>query len=113
MRVAYINRAGAYKKKKQDELALRDYESAVELFPEWNVGHRKHAEFLLERGRRAEAVASLTRAIDLNPNDGTRSAERAEALEALGEPERAIADGRIAAIGSLPASQRELHFALS
>ena len=92
MRVAYINRAGAYEKKKQDELALRDYETAVALFPEWNVAHRKHAEFFLERGRRAEAISSLTRAIDLNPNDGTRWAERAEAFESLGEPERAIAD---------------------
>lgn len=56
------------------------------------MAHRKLAEFFLDRGRQAEAIASLTRGIELKAGDGMRWAERAEAYASLGETVRAIAD---------------------
>ena len=92
MRVAYINRGAAYEESGRDDLALADYNTVTNLYPDWEVGHRVRYEILLKHGRYAEAIPSLTKRSELLPAHVYILTERAEAYRAMGDFDRAFAD---------------------
>jgi len=104
----YCSRAFLYQLDNQYDRAIRDYSEAIRLDPEDDSNYRKRGSAHAEAGSYAEAVADLTRCLELTdaPDDNkvlddirlsNRSsvyAERADAYRKQGDPERAQIDVR-------------------
>ena len=88
--------------------ALQEFQRAVELNPEYAEGHRMHAGMLSVLRRRTEALAGMTRAVELDPLSLQTILDQASALMAAGDRERGLVElGK--ALEKFPARPR-VHF---
>lgn len=92
--LAHYMLAGAYDRAGEIPRAFASYEKALELKPNFSVGHENYGQLLLRHGRRAEAIASFERALRLQPEYADAHANLGNAL---------LADGQV--------SNAELHLA--
>ena len=58
------------------ELAIADYNKAIDIDPGFAEAHYNRGFSFYELGRYEEAIADLTRAIELNPNDARYYGQR-------------------------------------
>jgi len=58
------------------ELAIADYDKAIEIDPSFAEAHYNRGSSFYEMGRYEAAIADLTRAIELNPNDARYYGQR-------------------------------------
>ncbi len=61
---AYINRAQEYRARKQYDLALRDYDAAEKVQPEYNMIHRGRSLVYYDLKKYTEAIPSLKKVIE-------------------------------------------------
>jgi len=80
--------------------AVAEFTRALELNPGDRELRLKRATILLNQGRGGDAIAELRRLVREQPEDPTARIRVAEALEALGDPERAEREYRAALSGS-------------
>ena len=90
-----------------DELALEDYNRAVELFPEYPVAYNNRGNLLLSIGQLGEAMKDFDRALLLAPGYAAAYSNRGNAKLKLGKPAEAVADFT-KAIELMPASAAPL-----
>lgn len=76
----------------QYDAMLLDAERLVAMRPGWDFTHVAHAQALSMLKRHTEAEASLTRAIELSPNEARYWAGRSQAREKSGRSQDALAD---------------------
>lgn len=72
--------------------ALKDYNEAVELFPEYAAVYNNRGNLLLALGFDEEALKDFNRAVALAPGYAAAYNNRASALMKLGKSERAVED---------------------
>ena len=87
----YHRRAGLHGAHREYELALADYDRAIDLAPEHVGAIIGRSTSLLKLGRPAEALTAADRAITLAPDNPAPHLARARALAGLGKT--AAADG--------------------
>ncbi|NML21213.1 tetratricopeptide repeat protein [Pseudoflavitalea sp. G-6-1-2] len=92
---AYIERANAYYYNKQYDDALSDYKKIVEMSPDFANGWLYVGIVQHEKQQYNEAIASYTKAIDLDSANLYAYANRADALDAIGEKKNANRDRKI------------------
>jgi len=87
------------------EDALAQLELALEMAPDWDLGHLWRGQALEQLGRSDDAIAALERAVDLAGGTGISTAALAHAYATFGETERArdLLAGLIAADAYRPA----------
>jgi tetratricopeptide (TPR) repeat protein/tRNA A-37 threonylcarbamoyl transferase component Bud32 len=88
----YDQRAYVYYEMRQEDLALADYETAIELNPYNPFAHGGRALIKLNRSDAPGALADLGRAIELDPTNGHYRRNRAEAYRRLGRTQEADAE---------------------
>lgn len=92
-RAAILNdRALAYTRLKKYELALKDYNSAIEQFPEYAIAYNNRGLLLQQMGFNKEAIEDFNRAIALQPQQGATFHNRANALNKAGAEKTAFRD---------------------
>ena len=93
MDVAYLNRGFAYTRKNLPQLAIEEFNKAIQLNPgEAGLAYLDRGETYFHERRFDRAIADETEAIRLEPNLSFAYAVRAEAYGATGAPNQAIAD---------------------
>ena len=70
--------------------ALRDYEKAVELYPDWHVPYNNLGLAHIRVGEPKKAIEALQRAVDLNAGTSRVYRNMGKAYEALGQKDDAI-----------------------
>ena len=95
----YVNRGIVYMQARNLEMAMRDYENAIRLEPSLAEAHVNLGIALLHRGGRdTEAIAALTRGIDMKPSRPEVALyTRAVAYEMVGNAKAAFDDYSAAA----------------
>ncbi|GBD31868.1 Serine/threonine-protein kinase PknB [bacterium HR33] len=76
-----------YARRYEDAIAQCDL--ALEMSPDWDLGHLWRGQALEQLGRSHDAIASLRRAFELSGRSGISAAALARAYATFGEPERA------------------------
>lgn len=80
----FNDRAIAYSREKKYELALKDFNSAIEQFPEYAIAYNNRGLLLQRLGYYKEALEDFNRAIALQPQQGATFHNRANALKKAG-----------------------------
>ncbi|MEO1205770.1 MAG: tetratricopeptide repeat protein [Pseudomonadota bacterium] len=107
-RATLLNDRGvAYVRLGQTREALKDYNQAVELFPEYAAVYNNRGNLLMALGFDEEAVKDFNRAIALAPGYAAAYNNRAGALIRLGKADQAVTDFT-RAIRLLPSSAAPL-----
>ena len=88
---AIFNRGLAYSRLGKDSLALADYGTYLELFPDNPTTYTARGVLHHKMGRKIQAVADLTRAIELDSNRGTAWAVLGDAYLTLNMEDKALA----------------------
>lgn len=92
-RASILNdRAIAYTRQKKYELALNDFNSAIESFPEYAIAYNNRGLLLQQMGFYKEAIEDFNRAIALQPQQGATFHNRANALKKAGAEKTAFKD---------------------
>lgn len=86
------DRAVAYVRLGQTREALKDYNQAVELFPEYAAVYNNRGNLLMALGFNQEALKDFNRAVALAPGYAAAYNNRAGALMRLGKSDAAVAD---------------------
>ncbi|HVO99009.1 MAG TPA: tetratricopeptide repeat protein [Bryobacteraceae bacterium] len=87
----YLERANAHRMQGEMDLALADYQAAVNLNPSAAPAHNGIAMIYLERHDPAHAIEELTRSISLQPTTDAYY-QRGQIYESQGEHQKAIDD---------------------
>lgn len=107
-RATLLNDRGvAYVRLGRTREALKDYNEAVELFPEYAAVYNNRGNLLLALGFDEEALKDFNRAVALAPGYAAAYNNRASALMKLGRSERAVEDFT-RAVKLIPASPAPL-----
>jgi tetratricopeptide (TPR) repeat protein len=85
-----VNRAAAYREKKQYDQALKDYDAAAFVEPHGTRVPIQRSLVLHLKGRQAEAIAALDEVIRLHPEDAKLLGEYAQAFARIKELDRGI-----------------------
>lgn len=88
----YNLRASSYMELKKMELALNDYNKAIELEPYFAQYIFDRAYFYQENGRNEEAIEDYNLVIKIEPEDYMALTNRGEAYYALGDKKKALQD---------------------
>lgn len=92
-RASILNdRALAYGRMKNYELALNDFNKAIELFPEYAIAYNNRGLLLHQMGFYSEAIKDFNRAIALQPTQGATFHNRANAYLKTGAERPAFKD---------------------
>jgi tetratricopeptide (TPR) repeat protein len=89
---AYAMRALAFSIKGQYETAIRDYDVAIALKPDFAVALNNRAWAHFRWGKVAAALPDVEKALQLNPASPHSFDTRAHIRQALGDPEGALSD---------------------
>ena len=92
---AYVARAHIQAYLKHPNLALKDYDKAIELHPKDHQLYNRRAQLLMDNGKDREAIADFTRAIDNCKNEGPLQAyyeQRADVSMRVGQYGEAVND---------------------
>ncbi len=88
----FNDRALAYARIKKHERALKDFNSAIETFPEYATAYNNRGLLLLSLGYHEEAIEDFNRAIALQPKLGATFHNRANAFLKAGAEAAAFKD---------------------
>ncbi len=89
---AYAMRALAYSLQGKYDLAIPDYDSAIEISPNFAVALNNRAWAYFKSGRIDRAQSDVARALELTPNSPHALDTRGHVRQSLGDPEGALAD---------------------
>ena len=89
---AYANRALAHSLGGHFETAIRDYDKAIELFPDFAVGLNNRAWAYFKWGRAQQGMPDVERSLQLDPFSPHTLDTRAHIHQALGNQPSAIRD---------------------
>jgi tetratricopeptide (TPR) repeat protein len=92
---AYVARANIQTYLKHPNLALNDYDKAIELHPKDHELYNRRAQLLMDNGRDREAIADFGKAIDNCKNDALLQAyheQRADVSLRVGQYDEAVRD---------------------
>lgn len=90
--VAYFNRGWAFNFRGRYEHALRDFDKAIILEPEFEQAFRSKGDVYRRKGMIKRAIAEFDRAIKIRPDYARAFADRGLAYQAMGMIEQALAD---------------------
>ena len=90
--VAFISRGIAYRKKKQYDLAIKDYDQAIRLNPSDSAAFDDRGIAYKKKKQYDRAIGDYDQAIRLNPNDAHAFANRGSAYDDKRQYDRAIND---------------------
>ncbi len=93
---AYSQRALAYSLKGRHDLAIRDYDRAIELMPDFAVALNNRAWSYFRSGQGATGLQDVEASLRLSPNSGESFDTRAHIRQSMGNREGAILDYDIA-----------------
>lgn len=92
-RASILNDRGlAFAREKKFELALNDFNKAIESFPEYAIAYNNRGLLLHNLGFYREAIKDFNRAIALQPGQGATFHNRANALRKAGAEKTAFKD---------------------
>lgn len=89
---AYANRALAYSVRGQYETAIRDYDQAIGLFPDFAVALNNRAWANFKGGRAAAGMPDVTRSLQIEPMSPHTLDTRAHIHQWLGDSDKAVKD---------------------
>jgi tetratricopeptide (TPR) repeat protein len=89
---AYAMRALAYSLKGRYETAIRDYDVAIAMKPDFAVALNNRAWALFRWGKASEGLADVERSLELSPTSAHSLDTRAHIKQALGDPKSALRD---------------------
>ena len=89
---AYVNRGYAYNEKNEYDLALADYNKAIELKPNYENVYNNRGSAYKGKGEYDKALADYNKAIELNPNYAEAYNNRGNVYSDKGEYDKALAD---------------------
>lgn len=90
--MAHALRALAYSVQGQYDLALSDYDAAIDLDPNFAIALNNRAWTQYKLGRHREGIADVERALRLTPTSSHAFDTRAHLRHAMGRPAGALAD---------------------
>jgi tetratricopeptide (TPR) repeat protein len=90
--LAYAMRALAYSLQGLYEIAIRDYDVAIRMRPDFAVALNNRAWAYFRWGRSATGLPDVERSLQLNPTSEHALDTRAHIRQALGDPQRAMQD---------------------
>lgn len=90
--LAYAMRALAYSLKGQYEVAIRDYDTAINMRPDFAVALNNRAWAYFKWGRPSEGMPDVEKSLELSPTSAHTLDTRAHIYQALGNPEAALRD---------------------
>ena len=89
---AYAMRALAYSLKGRYETAIRDYDVAIAMKPDFAVALNNRAWALFRWGKAAEGLPDVERSLELSPTSAHSLDTRAHIKQSLGDPKAALRD---------------------
>jgi len=89
---AYAMRGLAFSIKGQYDTAVRDYDSAIALKPDFAIALNNRAWAYFRWGKAVAALPDVEKSLQLNPNSPHAFDTRAHIRHALGDPEGALSD---------------------
>lgn len=95
---AYANRALAYSLRGEYETAIRDYDRAIEMFPNFAVALNNRAWAYFKWGRAAAGMPDVQRSLQLEPLSPHALDTRAHIEQALGNSRAALRDYEMAMV---------------
>jgi tetratricopeptide (TPR) repeat protein len=90
--LAYAMRALAYSLKGQYDVAIRDYDTAIQMRPDFAVALNNRAWAYYRWGKLSTALEDVEKSLDLSPTSPHALDTRAHVRQAMGEPEGAMRD---------------------
>jgi tetratricopeptide (TPR) repeat protein len=90
--LAYAMRALAYSLKGRYDTAIRDYDAAIAMKPDFAVALNNRAWAYFRWGRAATGLPDVERSLRLSPTSAHALDTRAHIRQALGDPQGALAD---------------------
>lgn len=90
--LAYANRALSYSIRGEYETAIRDYDQAIGLFPDFAVALNNRAWAYFKWGRGEQGMGDVQRALQLDPRSPHALDTRAHIYQTMGETARALRD---------------------
>jgi tetratricopeptide (TPR) repeat protein len=96
--LAYANRALSYSLRGQYETAIKDYDQAIRMFPDFAVALNNRAWAYFKWGRAAEGMPDVQRSLQLEPLSPHSLDTRAHIYQTLGETQRAMRDYEMAMV---------------
>ena len=90
--LAYVNRGNAHDSANQFDLALKDYQSALDLDSNNWPALRSRAASYYRRGRLADAAKDLSHAVSARPDDASPLRLRGQLYAEMGQTARSIED---------------------
>jgi len=90
--VAYYNRGNAYLELHEYAKAIKDFDKAIELSPNYAEAYNNRGVAYAELGEYKRAIKDYDKAIELNPDDAEAYYNRGIAYARLGKYKRAIED---------------------
>lgn len=91
---AYAMRALAHSLRSAYDDAIRDYDEAIKLIPDFSVAYNNRAWAYFKSGRASAGLPDVERALRLDPMSPHSLDTRAHISKALGNTQRALADFR-------------------
>ena len=88
----YDNRGMEYRRKRQYDRAIADFDEAIRLDPKYSNAFKNRGDAYRDMGEYDGAIVDYNQTILLNPNDASAFNERGYAYSAKNEYDRAIAD---------------------
>ena len=89
---AYANRALSYSLRGQYDTAIRDYDQAIRLFPDFAVALNNRAWALFKSGRAVQGMPDVQKSLRLDPMSPHSLDTRAHIYQTMGDTARAMKD---------------------
>ncbi len=89
---AYANRALAYSLRGEYETAIRDYDQAIRLFPDYAIALNNRAWAYFKWGRAAQGMPDVQRSLQLDPLSPHSLDTRAHIYQSLGDASKSMRD---------------------
>ncbi len=90
--LTFSNRGNVYYRKGQYDRAIKDYNQAIRLAPDYAPGYNGRAWSRYLLGQNAEALSDVDKALSLSPNFSSAIEARAHILAALRRPQEALTE---------------------
>lgn len=89
---AYANRALSYSLRGEYETAIRDYDAAIKMFPDFAVALNNRAWAYFKWGRAEAGMPDVQRSLQIEPFSSHALDTRAHIYQSMGEQQRALRD---------------------
>lgn len=90
--VAYNNRGNAHTRRGEYDLAIKDYDECIKLYPDYARAFNNRGEAYAKKGEYSRAIEDFDAAISFDPKYGSAFANRAQIYENAGKFDRALKD---------------------